>query len=68
MPIDSNLIHIPLEGSIWQGYTDVCFWDANERLATDTMMDKARTVTDTKTLQGEDLDKRNSYSAFISLN
>ena len=31
-------------------------------------MDKARTVTDTKTLQGEDLDKRNSYSASISLN
>ena len=46
----------------------VCLWDANERLATVTMMDKARTVTDTETLQGDDPDKRNPYSASISLN
>ena len=26
----------------------VCLWDANERLATETMMGKATTVTDTK--------------------
>ena len=31
-------------------------------------MDKARTVTDTKSLQGEDPDKTNPYSASISLN
>ena len=43
-------------------------WDANERLATETMMDKASTVTDTKTLQGEDPYKRNLCSASICLN
>ena len=32
------------------------------------MIDNARTVTDTKTLWGEDPDKRNSCSAFICLN
>ena len=31
-------------------------------------MDKARTITDTKTLWGEDPDKRNPCSAFICLN
>ena len=43
-------------------------WDANERLATETMMDKARAVTDTKTLWGEDPDKRNLCCASICLN
>ena len=46
----------------------VCLWDTKEKLATETMMDKARTVTDTKTLRGEDPYKRNPYSASISLN
>ena len=46
----------------------LCLWDANERLATESMMDKTITVTDTKTLQGEDPDKRDPYSASISLN
>ena len=46
----------------------VCLWDANEKLATETMMDKARTVTDTKTLRGEDPDKRTPYSACNSSN
>ena len=46
----------------------VCLSDANERLGTATMMDKARTVTDTKILRGEDPDERNPYSASISLN
>ena len=45
----------------------VFLWDANERLATEIMMDKARTVTDTKTLWGEDSDKRNLCSASICL-
>ena len=39
-----------------------------DSLATETMMDKARTVTDTKTLWGEDPDKRNLCSASICLN
>ena len=43
-------------------------WDANGRLATETMMDKASTVTDTKTLWGEDPYKRNLCSASICLN
>ena len=46
----------------------ICLWDANERLTTETMMDKARTITDTKTLWGEDPDKRNPCSASICLN
>ena len=46
----------------------ICLWDASERLATETMMDKATTVTDTKTLWGEDPDKRNPCSASICLN
>ena len=46
----------------------ICFWDANERLTTETMMDKARTITDTKTFWGEDPDKRNPCSASIWLN
>ena len=43
----------------------MCLWDANERLATETMMDKAMTITNTKTLWGEDPDKRNPCSASI---
>ena len=46
----------------------ICLWDANERLPIATMMDKARTITNTKTLWGEDPDKRNPCSASICLN
>ena len=43
----------------------ICLWDANERLTTDTIMDKVRTITDTKTLWGEDPDKRNFQSTVL---
>ena len=46
----------------------ICLWNANERMATETMMGKAMTVTDSKTLWGEDPDKRNPCSSFICLN
>ena len=46
----------------------ICLWDVNERLATETMIDKAMTVTDTKTFWGEDPEKRNLCSASICLN
>ena len=39
-----------------------------ERLATETMIDKETTVTDTQTLWGEYRDKRNPCSVFICLN
>ena len=40
----------------------------NERLAKETMMDKARTVTDAKALWGEDPDEKNLCSDSICLN
>ena len=46
----------------------ICLWDVNKRLATETMMAKAMTVTDSKTLWGEDPDKRNPCSSSICLN